>query len=40
VPRQEIGEIVGPITRELAHMGVVDRPMTEQEVLALLEAAY
>jgi maleylacetate reductase len=40
VPREEIGEIVGPITHELAHMGVVDRPMTEQEVLALLEACY
>jgi alcohol dehydrogenase class IV len=40
VPREEIGSIVAPITRELEHMGVVDRPMTEQEVLALLEAAY
>ncbi|HTC34685.1 MAG TPA: iron-containing alcohol dehydrogenase [Bryobacteraceae bacterium] len=40
VPRDEIGSIVGPITHELAHMGVVDRPMTEQEVLALLEACY
>jgi alcohol dehydrogenase class IV len=40
VPRNEIGEIVAPITHELQHMGVVDRPMTEQEVLALLEAAY
>ena len=40
VPREEIGEIVGPITHELAHNGVVDRPMTEQEVLALLEACY
>jgi alcohol dehydrogenase class IV len=40
VPRDEIGEIVGPITHELEHMGVVDRPMTEQEVLALLEACY
>jgi maleylacetate reductase len=40
VPRDEIGEIVGPITHELEHMGVVDRPMTEQEVLGLLEAAY
>jgi len=40
VPREEIGEIVAPITRELAHNGVVDRPMTEQEVLALLEACY
>jgi alcohol dehydrogenase class IV len=40
VPREEIGEIVGPITHELEHMGVVDRPMTEQEVLTLLEACY
>jgi len=40
VPRDEIKDIVGPITHELEHMGVVDRPMTEQEVLALLEACY
>ena len=40
VPHGEIGSIVGPITHELAHMGVVDRPMTEQEVQALLEACY
>jgi len=40
VPRQEIKDIVGPITRELEHNGVVDRPMTEQEVLALLESCY
>ena len=39
VPHEEIGDIVGPITHELQHMSVVDRPMTEQEVLALLEAA-
>jgi alcohol dehydrogenase class IV len=40
VPHAEIREIVGPITHELTHMGVVDRPMTEQEVFALLEACY
>jgi alcohol dehydrogenase len=40
VPHEEIGSIVGPITRELEHMGVVDRPMTEHEVLTLLEACY
>jgi len=40
VPRDEIGSIVAPIAHELAHNGVVDRPMSEQEVLALLEAAY
>jgi maleylacetate reductase len=40
VPRNELSEIVGPITHELEHMGVVDRPVTEKEVLALLEAVY
>jgi alcohol dehydrogenase len=40
VPREEIGSIVKPIAHELEHNGVVDRPMTEREVLALLEAAY
>lgn len=40
VPRDEIGSIVGPITHELEHMGVVDRPMTEKEVQALLESCY
>ena len=40
VPREEIGAIVGPIAHELEHNGVVDRPMSEQEVLGLLEAAY
>src|SRR6202050_2005056 len=40
VPREELGSIVGPIAHELEHNGVVDRPMPEQEVLALLEACY
>jgi alcohol dehydrogenase len=40
VPREEIGSIVKPIVHELEHNGVVDRPMTEQEVLALLESCY
>jgi alcohol dehydrogenase len=40
VPREEIGSIVGTVAHELEHMGVVDRPMTEQEVLTLLEAAH
>ncbi|HEX4134357.1 MAG TPA: iron-containing alcohol dehydrogenase [Bryobacteraceae bacterium] len=40
VPHDEIGQIVGPITRELEHMGVVDRPLTEAEVKALLESCY
>lgn len=40
VPRGEIGEIVKPIKHELDHLGVVDRPLSEQEILALLEACY
>jgi maleylacetate reductase len=40
VPRDEIGQIVGPIVHELEKMGVTDRPLTEQEVLHLLEACY
>ncbi len=40
VPREEIGEIVSPITHELARMEVVDRPLTEAEVLGLLQASY
>jgi len=40
VPRDELHEIVGPITRELQHNGVVDRPLTDEEVLALLESCY
>ena len=40
VPHEEIGQIVTPIAHELDHMGVVDRPVTEQEILALLEVCY
>jgi maleylacetate reductase len=40
VPRDELGSIVAPIAHEIAHNGVVDRPMTEQEVLDLLEQCY
>ena len=40
VPRAEIGQIVAPIAHELEHNGVVDRPVTEQEILALLESCY
>jgi alcohol dehydrogenase class IV len=40
VPRGEIGEIVKPIKHELDHQGVVDRPLSEEEILALLEACY
>jgi alcohol dehydrogenase class IV len=40
VPRDEIGHIVGPIKHELDHLNVVDRPLTEDEILALLESCY
>jgi maleylacetate reductase len=40
VPHGELSQIVGPIKHELEHMGVVDRPLTEAEVLALLESCY
>jgi alcohol dehydrogenase class IV len=40
VPRGEIGEIVGPIKHELDHLNVVDRPLSEHEILTLLEACY
>ena len=40
VPRNELNDIVGPIAHELQHNGVVDRPLTEEEVLALLESCY
>jgi maleylacetate reductase len=40
VPRDEIGQIVAPIAHELQHQGVVDRPVTEKEVLELLLSVY
>jgi len=40
VPRDEIASIVPAIVHELERNGVVDRPMTDKEVLGLLEAAY
>jgi maleylacetate reductase len=40
VPREELKDIVAPITHELEHNGVVDRPLSEAEVLALLESCY
>jgi alcohol dehydrogenase class IV len=40
VPRAEINDIVGTVLHEVERAGVVDRPVTETEVSALLEAAY
>ena len=40
VPRAEIGQIVPTVLHELEKSGVVDRPVTQQDVTNLLEAAY
>jgi alcohol dehydrogenase len=40
VPREELKDIVAPIAHELEHNGAVDRPLTQAEVLALLESCY
>jgi len=40
VPRAEIGEIVPTVAHELEKTGVVDRPLTQAEILGLLEASY
>ena len=40
VPRAEIGQITGTVLHELEKSGVVDRPLTQGEVLGLLQAAY
>ena len=40
VPRGELREITGTVLKELEHSRVVDRPVTEAEVVALMEASY
>jgi alcohol dehydrogenase class IV len=40
VPRAEIGQIVPTVQHELEKSGVVDRPLTQAEIAALLEASY
>ena len=40
VPSDEIGQIIAPIAHELQQQGVVDRPVTEKEVLELLQSVY
>jgi alcohol dehydrogenase len=40
VPHEEISQIAGPIAHELEKMGVTDRPLSEKEVLELLEICY
>jgi alcohol dehydrogenase len=40
VPHAEVARIVGPVHEEVNFAAVVDRPVTAQEIAALLEAAY
>jgi alcohol dehydrogenase class IV len=40
VPRTEIGDIAAPIVHELERSKVLDRPVTQDEIRALLESAY
>jgi alcohol dehydrogenase class IV len=40
VPHAEIGQIAGSVLHELDKTGVVDRPLTLEDVNALLEASY
>jgi alcohol dehydrogenase class IV len=40
VPRNEINQIVGTVLDEVEHSKVVDRPVTREDIISLLEAAY
>jgi len=40
VPRNEIGQIAGTVLEEVERARVVDRPVTREEIVSLLEAAY
>jgi alcohol dehydrogenase len=40
VKREEVVRIVGPVQEEVNFAGVVDRPVTVEEIAALLDAAY
>ena len=40
VPRNEIGAVAGTIAQALEQSQVMDRPLSREEVVALLEAAY
>jgi len=40
VPKSEVGEIAGTIEHHFARLNVADRPVTREEILALLDAAY
>jgi hypothetical protein len=40
VPRAEISQIVSTVLAEVEHAKVVDRPVTREDIVSLLEAAY
>jgi alcohol dehydrogenase class IV len=40
VPREELAKIVDPVCQAVERSKVVDRPVTRDEILLLLDAAY
>lgn len=40
VPKEEVEQIAGTVQHEVARMNVVDREVTRQEILAILDQAY
>ena len=40
VPKNEAGEIAGTVEHHFGRLNIVDRPVTQKEIVALLEASY
>jgi alcohol dehydrogenase class IV len=40
VPKNETGEIAGTVEHHFGRLNIVDRPVTQEEILALLDASY
>ncbi|MGD1210362.1 MAG: iron-containing alcohol dehydrogenase [Candidatus Acidiferrales bacterium] len=40
VPKNEVGEIAGTVDHHFNRLNIVDRPVTQKEILALLDASY
>jgi alcohol dehydrogenase class IV len=40
VPKNEAGEIAGTVEHHFGRLNIVDRPVTQKEILALLDASY
>jgi alcohol dehydrogenase class IV len=40
VPKNEVGEIAETVEHHFGRLNIVDRPVTQKEILALLDASY